>query len=142
MRGMGLLTLQHEIDRAHRSGDPLVWASIDIDELKQVNDRGGHQAGDALLQAVAAAIESRLRSYDPIVRMGGDEFVCAFIDTGVEAAGRRVDEIKAVLRLGQPAGSISVGLAELRPGETLEELAARGDAELYRAKSSRKPAVS
>lgn len=88
-----------------------------------------------MLQAVTAAIESSLSILRSDRADGGDEFVCAFIDTGLEAAARRVEEIKTLVRQGRPVGSISVGLAELETGETLEELAARGDAELYWAKS-------
>ena len=133
-RGLGLLTLQHEIDRAHRSGEPFVLAFIDVDGLKQVNDQQGHAAGDGLLQAVAAELRSKLRSYDPIVRVGGDEFVCAFSNTGLESAAGRIREIKANLEKSQIDSSISVGFAELCPGESLEDLTARGDAELYRFK--------
>ncbi len=140
-RGLGLLTLQHEIDRAHRSGEPFVLAFIDVDGLKKINDHKGHAAGDALLQAVAAELRSKLRSYDPIVRMGGDEFVCAFSNTGLEAAAGRVREIKASLEEKQVDSSISVGFAELCPGENLEDLTARGDAELYRFKPTDQPAL-
>jgi diguanylate cyclase (GGDEF)-like protein len=135
-RRLGLLTLQHEIDRAHRSGEPLVVAMLDVDGLKQVNDREGHAAGDALLRDAAAAIVSKLRSYDPVMRMGGDEFVCAFPNTPLEPAARQVQEMKAEFGQRQPTGSLSVGLAQLEPEETLENFLARGDAELYRAKAS------
>lgn len=133
-RSRGKLTLQHEIDRAHRSGEPFVLAFIDVNGLKDVNDRDGHAAGDALLRAVAVAIQANLRSYDPIVRVGGDEFVCGFTNTQLAPATRRVKEIQDALNHSQPAGSISVGLAALRPGDTLKDLTARADADLYRHK--------
>lgn len=136
-RGVGMLTLRHEVDRAHRSGEPLVLAMIDVDGLKQVNDSGGHAAGDALLRDVAAAIQAKLRSYDPVVRMGGDEFICAFPNTAFEPATQQMAEMQAVLSESQPSDSFSVGFAELRPKETLEDLLARGDAELYRVKAVR-----
>ncbi|MGI8801652.1 MAG: GGDEF domain-containing protein, partial [Solirubrobacteraceae bacterium] len=135
-RGPGLMTLEHEIERAHRSGEPFVLAFVDVDGLKKVNDVQGHAAGDELLRAVGAELRSNLRSYDPVVRVGGDEFVCAFSNTGLEAAAGRVGEIQEALsRLGVQS-TISVGLAELRPEERLEALRARGDAELYRAKQA------
>jgi diguanylate cyclase (GGDEF)-like protein len=133
-RRLGLLTVQHEIDRARRSGDALVLAMIDVDGLKQVNDRGGHAAGDTLLRDVATAIRSKVRSYDPVVRMGGDEFICAFPNTALEPATRQMQEMKATLRERQPSSSLSVGLVELRPNETLVDFLARADAELYRDK--------
>jgi diguanylate cyclase (GGDEF)-like protein len=133
-RTLGLMTLEHEIERAHRAGQPFVLAFVDVDGLKQVNDERGHAAGDALLRAVAAEVRSKLRSYDLIVRVGGDEFICAFGNTTLEAAAQRVREISAGLEQAGVDGSISVGLAQLRPGETLEDLTARGDTELYRVK--------
>jgi diguanylate cyclase (GGDEF)-like protein len=140
-RSRGKLTLQHEIDRAHRSGEPFVLAFIDVNGLKDVNDREGHAAGDALLRAVAVAIQANLRSYDPIVRVGGDEFVCGFTNTQLAPATRRVKEIQDALNHSQPAGSISVGLAALRPGDTLKDLTARADADLYQHKHRNQPAA-
>jgi diguanylate cyclase (GGDEF)-like protein len=111
---------------------------IDVDGLKEVNDAGGHAAGDALLRDVAAAIKAKLRSYDPVVRMGGDEFICAFPHTALEPAIGQVAEMQAALSESQPSASLSVGFADLRPKETLEDLLARGDAELYRVKAARR----
>jgi len=110
-----------------------VLAFIDVDGLKRVNDEQGHAAGDALLQDVVGAIRSRLRSYDPVVRFGGDEFVCALSDTGMDQARRRFDEIGEALARSEGGSSISVGLAELRPGDSLNELMARGDHARYLA---------
>src|SRR5215213_6767825 len=74
-RGVGLTAVQREVARAHRTGEPLVVAFIDVDGLKQVNDTRGHLAGDRLLQRVVELIQTHLRPYDVIVRVGGDEFV-------------------------------------------------------------------
>lgn len=136
-RGLGEETLRHEIDRSHRLGEPFVLAFVDVDGLKAVNDNEGHVAGDALLRSVADALRAGVRSYDPVARVGGDEFICGFTGSAREAAERRVAEIQATLAAGQPPRSISVGLAELGPGDTLERMVARGDAELYRIKQSR-----
>ena len=130
-RGPGLLALQHEIARAHRSSRPFVLALVDIDGLRRINARDGQDAGDAILRAVATALRAGLRSYDPVVRVGGDEFLCALSDTRLPVATRRIREVQAAL----PAGAtISGGLAELCPGEMLDALTARADAELGRAK--------
>lgn len=130
-RGPGLLALQHEIARAHRSSRPFVLALVDIDGLRRINAHDGQEAGDTILRAVATALRARLRSYDPIVRVGGDEFLCALSDTRLPVATRRIREVQAAL----PAGAtISCGLAELTPGEMLDALSARADAELGRAK--------
>ena len=135
-RTMGRIVLQAEIERAHRSTDRLVLAFVDVDGLKAHNDRNGHAAGDELLLEVVASIRSKLRSYDPIVRFGGDEFICALIDVDVDNAKVRFSDICTSLRLAYPGGSISVGLAELQPGDTLEDLIARGDEAVYTDKES------
>src|SRR6202011_6011047 len=72
-RAAGLAELDHEIDRARRTTSPLVVAYVDVVGLKAVNDTRGHAAGDELLQHVVRAIRGHLRSYDSIVRLGGDE---------------------------------------------------------------------
>ncbi len=132
--------LEREIGRARRGSGRLVLAYVDVDGLKQVNDGRGHAAGDALLRAVVGAIQARLRSYDAIVRVGGDEFVCALGETVPAEAGRRFAEIGAALGAERPEASISVGFAALRPGDTLGELTRRGDAALYAAKRYRRAA--
>lgn len=134
-RSFGLAKMQHEVDRARRTKQPFVLAFVDVDGLKQINDREGHAAGDAALRAVGAALVSGLRSYDLIVRVGGDEFLCGFADTDRQAAAARIEEIQATLGRGEDGVSISSGLAELRPGESLQHLTARGDEELYQAKN-------
>jgi diguanylate cyclase (GGDEF)-like protein len=133
-RPLGELELTNEIARARRSDGRLVLAFVDVDSLKERNDREGHAAGDALLRRVVAAIRSNLRAYDPIVRFGGDEFVCGLSNTDLDGARRRFDDIRDALRQVDDTGSISVGLAALGPGDTLQDLTARGDAELRRAK--------
>ena len=89
-RGLGQETLRNEVARAHRVGHPFTLAFLDVDGLKALNDSNGHAAGDEFLRAVAAAIRLKLRSYDPVVRVGGDEFVCGFVDTALDAAVRRM----------------------------------------------------
>jgi diguanylate cyclase (GGDEF)-like protein len=133
-RGMGNHQLQREVDRARRSDDELVLAFVDVDGLKQLNDRQGHAAGDALLIDVVATIRSKLRSYDPVVRFGGDEFVCALCATDLEDARRRFDEIQGALGETREGCSISVGFARLETGDTLDDLITRGDSALYEAK--------
>jgi diguanylate cyclase (GGDEF)-like protein len=136
-RTKGTVELQAEIDRAQRFGGRLVLAFVDVDGLKAHNDREGHAAGDKLLLDVVASIRANLRSYDPVMRFGGDEFVCALSDTDLDDARSRFATIRTTLGLAHPGGSISVGLAQLRPDDTLEKLMARGDAALREAKNSR-----
>jgi diguanylate cyclase (GGDEF)-like protein len=133
-RDMGEVALQHEIDRARRGDGRLVLAFVDVDGLKAVNDREGHGAGDELLKAVVTAMRAKLRSFDPIVRYGGDEFVCALAAADAGDAGRRFAEIRATLAHDYDHAAISVGVAELEAGDTLADLVARGDAALYKAR--------
>jgi diguanylate cyclase (GGDEF)-like protein len=133
-RDLGTVALQHEIERSRRSGEPFSLAFIDVDGLKELNDREGHAAGDTLLRTVVVALRAELRSYDPIVRVGGDEFLCGFTNTKLEASRRRIEEIRAVLRRQPRTTSISVGLAMLGERDTLEKLIARADADMYAGK--------
>ena len=136
-RTRGYAELQAEVDRAHRSGGRLVLAFVDVDELKAHNDLEGHAAGDELLLNVVSSIRSRLRSYDPVMRYGGDEFICALSDADLNNARNRFARIQTALEQTHPGGSISVGLAQMRAGETLEKLMARGDIALREAKNRR-----
>jgi diguanylate cyclase (GGDEF)-like protein/PAS domain S-box-containing protein len=133
-RALGTVALEREINRARHGNGKLVLGFLDIDGLKQVNDRNGHAAGDLVLRGVVDAMQRHLRSYDPIVRLGGDEFVCALVDATAKEVERLFKVIQATIADAQPGTSISFGLAELRPDESLEELTARGDRALYRAK--------
>ena len=137
-RGLGTIILQREVNRARHSGGDLVLGFVDVDGLKAVNDSDGHAAGDAFLVDVVSTIRSKLRSYDPIVRFGGDEFVCAFSDFSLGGVRRRFQEIQSALDQRRPGCSISVGLAELQRNDTLDELTARGDAALYEQKRLRR----
>jgi len=130
-RDPGLRELDHEIDRARRHGYSLVVAFLDVDGLKTVNDDQGHAAGDRLLRAVADSLRRGLRSYDLLLRYGGDEFVCALSDTDIRNAERRLGEVAGGLKAVPGRISVSWGLAELRSHETRERLVARADAALY-----------
>lgn len=133
-RGSGLLELRREIDRARRTGVRLVVAFVDVDRLKVVNDNYGHLAGDGLLQDVVAGLRRHTRSYDLIVRVGGDEFVCALPAVAVDEARRRLEELQAELHEDPAVSSISFGLAELRAGESPEALIDRADRDLRNAR--------
>jgi len=133
LRTPGRMALQREIDRAFRGDGRLVLAFLDVNDLKGVNDRDGHAGGDRVLQAVVGALRSGLRSFDPIVRYGGDEFVCALSGAGEDEARRRFDQIHETVVATHAVG-YSVGLASLERGDTLDELIDRADAAVYRAK--------
>lgn len=133
-REMGRLALSHEIDRARRSDGRFVLAFVDVDDLKVVNDRDGHAAGDRVLQTVVREIRSRLRSFDPIIRYGGDEFVCGLSGTDLAEAARRFDTIAAAIQADAQVG-ISVGMAALIADETPDQLTERADAAMLQVKA-------
>ena len=134
-RRAGETALQHELDRVRRSGESLVLAFVDVDGLKATNDQRGHAAGDARLRDVVGAMRSKLRSYEPIVRYGGDEFLCTVAGTDMASVQTRFDEIESVLVARDHPGSMSAGFAELQPGETLAHLIDRADQALIEGRS-------
>jgi diguanylate cyclase (GGDEF)-like protein len=115
-----------------------VVAFFDVDHLKFINDSHGHVAGDRMLQQVVDAIREAVRSFDLIIRYGGDEFVCAFPGTTVADVTKRVATINATLSKAGEPGSVTVGLAELTTDDSREELIERADADLYRARAQRR----
>lgn len=130
-RGPGLAELDLEIDRARRASGELVVAYVDIIGLKALNDTHGHAAGDELLQSVVRAIRGQLRSYDLIVRLGGDECLCVMSGATIEEARRRFDAVRVTLAAdGDHLYEIRAGFAVLGPAETSAELIQRADAEL------------
>ena len=133
-REMGRLAISNEIDRARRSDGRFVLAFVDVDLLKLVNDNQGHAAGDRVLQTVVTAIRTRLRSFDPIMRYGGDEFVCGLGGTDLAEATRRFEAIRAAIKAEVKVG-ISFGLAALATGDTVEQLTERADAAMLEVKA-------
>jgi diguanylate cyclase (GGDEF)-like protein len=134
--GLGKVVVQREIDRSRRSGSQLVLAYCDVDGLKRVNDEQGHAAGDALLEGLAVAIRSRLRSYDPVVRVGGDEFICALTEVDLDQAAGIFHDIQVILAAGDHEASVSFGLAALEADDSLATLIARGDDALRVARAA------
>ncbi|MDQ6856430.1 MAG: GGDEF domain-containing protein [Candidatus Dormibacteraeota bacterium] len=139
-RGAGMAALQREIDRSRRlPGKGLAVIFVDVDGLKAVNDRDGHAAGDERLRTTAVAMRERLRSYDLVIRYGGDEFVCVLTDSGAADAERTAATLRAHVA-ERTGGTISVGIASLEPDDSVDVLVQRADTALYagrRARSAR-----
>jgi diguanylate cyclase (GGDEF)-like protein len=135
-RDAGMVELERETARANRTGQPFVLAFIDVDGLKATNDSLGHAAGDLLLRRVVEALKDELRSYDIVVRFGGDEFVCALLGLDLDKAAERFTLIRATLTAKVHA-SISVGLAEYHIHDSLETLLARADQALLTERQQR-----
>ena len=130
-REAGIVELRRELARAKRTKRSFTLAFVDVDDLKGTNDSLGHAAGDQLLRATADAIRAHLRSYDLIIRFGGDEFLCALLDLTMAEAAKRFSLVNADLAATQKA-SVTVGLTELEADDALEDLIARADAAMYR----------
>jgi len=137
-------TLALEIARASRSASPLSLVMCDVDHFKRFNDEFGHEAGDAVLQAVAAEMRSRFRDGDILCRFGGEEFTIIAPGTAATDLAARVEFVRqaiselTVSQGGRMLGSttMSFGIATWqdameRDGSTLIKAA---DAALYRAK--------
>lgn len=130
--------LGREVARADRSGRDLCIACLDLDDLKQFNDRWGHAAGDRLLLTAAARWSRRLRITDLLGRLGGDEFAVTLPGAGLEEARAIADQLREVLPDGV---SCSIGVAEWAAGEEVRALLERADAALYEAKRAGRDAT-
>jgi diguanylate cyclase (GGDEF)-like protein len=133
-RAAGEGRLEQEIRRANRlAGGQLTIAFVDVDSLKTVNDSAGHAAGDRLLQTLVTSVRARLRSYDTVVRWGGDEFVCIMPQTDPQAADKVFSEILDGFkeRTGQ---QFSIGIASLQEGDSMSDVVERADRHLYERK--------
>jgi len=137
-RGLGKILLRHEMRRADRQGAELTLVFIDADELKQTNAQLGHAAGDALLRRIFDGVQEKLRPYDPIVRWGGDEFVCTISGISPEEARARIAGAQANLDEREPRCSITFGLATMEPDDTLAALLDRADLAQREAKQNKR----
>jgi diguanylate cyclase (GGDEF)-like protein len=135
-RRFGLEEVARELERAHRTGASLVLAFIDVDGLKQLNDSQGHLAGDNLLQLLGETLRANIRPYDVIVRYGGDELICAMPNLSMSEARARLEKVAALLTAANAKHSVTFGLAEAEPADTLQELLAHADADLLQARHS------
>jgi diguanylate cyclase (GGDEF)-like protein len=119
-------------------GHQTVVCLVDLDGFKAVNDAGGHAAGDLMLKAVGNALGGAVRETDTVARLGGDEFA-VLADISVAFSGEMLAERlrDAVARIGRASGvTASVGVAEVQPGEDVEDLMHRADAAMYRSKNT------
>ena len=105
---------------------------LDLDHFKRYNDEQGHQAGDDLLQRIAAVWKEAVRPGDVLARYGGEEFLATLPSCHPHGAVVVADRLRAVVPGSQTA---SVGTATWDGVEALEALIARADAALYQAKA-------
>lgn len=143
--------LERALARADRFEHDVSVLALDLDHFKQLNDRCGHPAGDAALKAVAAVLLDSLREVDTVARAGGEELWVLLSHTDEAGAAevaeklrRRVAALDVEGATGQPLGhlSVSIGVAQRRPGEAADALLARADQALYRAKRAGRDRVA
>lgn len=133
--------LRAELARTVREGGTMAVLMADVDRFKGVNDTFGHETGDRVLVALAHALRDALRGYDVCARWGGEEFLVLLPATGREGAlevGEKLRRAAAALSVtaaeARVTVGLSVGLAVLEQGESMDSLIRRADGAMYLAK--------
>lgn len=133
--------LEHEHAEARRHGAPLSIVMLDLDAFKALNDRHGHLAGDDALRGVATIVRDCCRSIDHVGRYGGEEIMIVLVQADMETAMPVAERMRVAIAstaLLHGTGTLhltaSIGVATLQPDERAQDLVARADAALYRAK--------
>ena len=135
--------LGQEKSRSDRSGTTFCLAMLDLDLFKEVNDSYGHQTGDTVLKVFAQVAQEGLRKIDYFGRYGGEEFMLIMSETGIDGAQIKAERLRSNVELARFAGvspnlaqTVSIGVAEYRRGESIEQIQQRADRAMYRAKSN------
>lgn len=116
---------------------PFAFVAADLDDLKGINDRFGHPAGDAVIVAVASAVASLARKEDTVARVGGDEFSVLMLDTtadGVERLASRIHDALSHISLASGTPRLSIGGCVAQPGADTGLVQGMADVALYEAK--------
>jgi diguanylate cyclase (GGDEF)-like protein len=136
-----IVAMEGSKQRANATGEPLSICVIDLDLFKRYNDEFDHLTGDRVLQAFAQAVRDGLRSTDVFGRYGGEEFVQILPHTALAGAMLDAERLRnRISTLDIPVArsmgplTVSVGVAQYRPGETIIQTFARADGALYKAK--------
>lgn len=137
---------EREVQRARRYGQTFTVATLDIDNFKDINDRLGHSAGDAVLRVVAETIQANVRAVDTVARLGGDEFGLLLPETGHDPGGLVLRKVVSALlavtsKNGWPV-TFSVGAVTCTsPASTVDELLKVADGQMYAVKRAGKNAI-
>ena len=128
---------------ADRHQRPASLIILDIDHFKSINDQHGHQTGDSALVEIARLLQQHCRASDVVARWGGEEFVILLTETGLQQAVNQAERLRqAISEIRLAAGNqtitltASFGVATHTANMSLEEMIARADEQLYRAKES------
>jgi len=142
--------MKRELHRAKRSNAPLGIILFDIDNFKIFNDTAGHDAGDKVLQALAALMKSQIREEDIACRFGGEEFILILPEMPLDKIKERAEDLRSqaqalvLTHKDKPLGPITISLGvSIFPlnGATAEVLIKSADQAMYRAKQSGKNRV-
>ena len=132
--------LRTAIERRTRFREPASLVVFDVDRFKDINDRFGHTSGDAVLKALVVIIRRRARSLDLLFRTGGEEFALVLSGARLDEAIGFAEEFRASVAasrlLNGHVVSISVGVSELRHGQSPLEWLMEADLALYHAKDA------
>lgn len=132
-----------EIRRSERDDLTLCLMMIDVDHFKKYNDEYGHLAGDRVLVCVGESIRKPLRPNDLVARFGGEEFSVLLPETGLDNALTIAERLRERVDMADPGevdgkkipgATVSIGIAEYRPGDSLETMIAAADVAMYHAK--------
>jgi diguanylate cyclase (GGDEF)-like protein len=129
--------LERELHTSERYDTPFAFAILDLDDLKKINDSGGHGLGDLALRRFAQVIKKNARKGDIIARYAGDEFVIVMTQSDRDQAERGVERIMAALRRNGLASSIGVAMFPI-DGTDGQTLFFAADEALYQAKQAGK----
>lgn len=135
---------QRETEIAGRAGTGLAVLMLDVDHFKAINDRYGHAGGDCALRHLVALLRAGVRQIDMVGRLGGEEFAVVLPGAPVEVAEQVAERLRrsiagsvALFDETSISMTVSIGLATRRPADqSIEQIIARADDALYRAKSS------
>jgi diguanylate cyclase (GGDEF)-like protein/PAS domain S-box-containing protein len=132
-------TLEREVPRAERIKRSFAVLLLDLDDLKAINDKFGHLAGNRALKRLSGIIKDHSRETDLAARYGGDEFALVLIDADPGMANRIAQRVETALRneREQPLLSVSIGISVYpENGRTASELLEAADRQLYKRKKA------
>jgi len=136
--------LRQSVQRAEQEEQAFALLLFDIDHFKSVNDRHGHDMGDEILRRLAQRIRESLRSTDLLARWGGEEFTILLPDTRLQGAATFAERLRRQIADSRIRGlsvTVSIGITAFRPGDDAQQLLARADDALYRAKKAGRNSV-
>lgn len=127
--------LDRQLERCARHDERAALLLMDIDRFKEVNDSGGHAAGDSLLQTVAEVCQRRVRGTDLVARVGGDEFAAILVDSDEMGALQVAQTLRDAIREVEPKfATASIGVTTMRADDRPDTVLARADRALYAVK--------